>query len=104
MFTTIKTYLSLFGGAIVLAFLAYMKYLKSTNEEQKENIKRLKKEIVVRKEVAKDVKKRAVFEAKQKTRYEELIKNEITMDEIEKEIRDNENNPSNGNNFTSSSV
>lgn len=90
MFTQIKLYLSMIGGAIVLGFLAYMKYLKSTNEEQKENIDRLKKEIKVRKEVAKDEVKRQVFEAKQKVRAEEIKKTEITLDEIEKEIKQNE--------------
>ncbi len=90
MFTKIKLYLSLIGGAIALGFLAYMKYLKSTNEEQKENIDRLKKEIKVRKEVAKDEVKREVFEAKQKVRAAELKKSEITLDEIEKELKQNE--------------
>ncbi len=90
MFTKIKLYLSLIGGAIALGFLAYMKYLKSTNEEQKENIDRLKKEIKVRKEVAKDEVKREVFEAKQKVRAAELKRSEITLDEIEKELKQNE--------------
>lgn len=90
MFTKIKLYLSLIGGAIALGFLAYMKYLKSTNEEQKENIDRLKKEIKVRKEVAKDEVKREVFEAKQKVRAAELKKSEITLDEIEKGLKQNE--------------
>jgi len=90
MFTQIKLYLSMFVGAIVLGFLAYMKYLKSTNEEQKENIDRLKKEIKVRKEVAKDEVKKQVFEAKQKERVKELKKSEITLDEIEKELKQNE--------------
>ena len=90
MFTSIKLYLSMFAGAVVLGFLAYMKYLKSTNEEQKENIDRLHKEIKVRKEVSKDEKKRVVFEAKQKVRAEVLKVNEITLDGIEKEIKENE--------------
>lgn len=90
MFTSIKLYLSMFAGAIVLGFLAYMKYLKSTNEEQKENIERLNKEIKVRKEVAKDEVKKQVFDAKQKVRAEEIKKTEITLDEIEKEIHKNE--------------
>lgn len=104
MFTTIKTYLSLFGGAVVLAVLAFLKYQKSTIEEQKANIDRLEKEIVVRREVTKDEKKRAVFEAKQKTRYEEFTNNEITMDEIEKEIKQNETSNTDNDSFTSSSV
>lgn len=90
MFTSIKLYLSMFAGAIVLGFLAYMKYLKESNIEQKENIERLKKEIKVRKEVAKDEVKKQVFDAKQKVRTEELKKTEITLDEIEKEIQKNE--------------
>lgn len=88
MFTSIKLYLSMFAGAVVLGILAYMKYLKSTNEEQKENIERLNKEIKVRKEVAKDEVKKQVFDAKQKVRAEEIKKTEITLDEIEKEINE----------------
>lgn len=88
MFTSIKLYLSMFAGAVVLGFLAYMKYLKSTNEEQKENIERLNKEIKVRKEVAKDEVKKQVFDAKQKVRAEEIKKTEITLDEIEKEVNE----------------
>lgn len=90
MFASIKMYLSMFTGAIILGFLAYMKYLKSTNEEQKENIERLNKEIAVRKEIVKDEKKRVVFEVKQKVRAEALKESEITLDEIEKEIKQNE--------------
>ena len=93
MFTSIKLYLSMFAGAVDLWFLAYMKYLKSTNEEQKENIDRLHKEIKVRKEVSKDEIKKAIFDTKQKTRADELKKSEITLDEIEQEIKDNEENP-----------
>ena len=81
----------LFIGALVLGFLAYVKYLRSTNEEQRENIDRLHKEISVRKEVSKDEVKKAIFDAKQKTRLEELKKTEITLDEIEKEIKKDEN-------------
>ena len=84
------SYFKMFIGAVVLGFLAYMKYLRATNEEQEENIARLKKEIVVRKEVAKDEVKRAVFDAKQKERYEVLKQNEITLDEIEEEVKSNE--------------
>ena len=90
MFGTMKIYISMFIGAVVLGFLAYMKYLKSTNEEQKENIERLNKEIKVRKEVAKDEVKKQVFEAKQKVRAKQIKKSEITLDEIEKEVRQNE--------------
>jgi Mg2+ and Co2+ transporter CorA len=90
MFAQVKAYISIFLGAIVLGFLAYIKYLKSTNKEQKENIDRLKKEIVVRREVSKDEIKKQVFEAKQRARAEELKKTEITLDEIEKEIKQNE--------------
>jgi len=86
-FSTIKMYASMFIGAIVLGFLAYMKYLKASNEEQKENIGRLKREIKVRKEVAKDEVKRQVFNEKQKVRVEELKKSEITLDAIEKEAK-----------------
>lgn len=88
MFSTIKGYLSIFAGAVVLAFLAYMKYLKSTNEEQKENIERLNKEIKLRKEVAKDEVKKQIFDTKQKVRAEEIKKTEITLDEIEKEVNE----------------
>lgn len=90
MLGTFKAYITMFIGAIVLGFLAYMKYLKASNEEQKENIERLTKEIVVRKEVAKDEVKKAVFDAKQKTKAKALSQYEITMDEIEKEIKENE--------------
>jgi len=86
-FSTLKMYASMFIGAIVLGFLAYMKYLKASNEEQKENIGRLKREIKVRKEVAKDEVKRQVFNEKQKVRVEELKKSEITLDAIEKEAK-----------------
>jgi len=108
MFSTIKLYASMFIGAIVLGFLAYVKYLKASNEEQKENIIRLKKEIKVRKEVSKDEVKKAVFDTKQKTRAEALKKTEITLDEIEKEIKENEENPNSefasNDNFIISSV
>ncbi len=90
MFSTVKLYISMFIGAVTLGVLAYVKYLKSTNKEQKENIERLNKEIAVRKEIAKDEKKRVVFEAKQKVRAEALKESEITLDEIEKEIKQNE--------------
>jgi hypothetical protein len=96
--------MSLLFGAISLGFLAYMKYLKSTNEEQKENIDRLKKEIEIRSVVAKDEQKRKVFEAKQKVRLEELKKSEITLDEIEKEIQQNEKKNHTGNNNDDSFV
>lgn len=92
IFSSIKAYFMLFIGAVVLGFLAYMKYLRATNEEQKENIDRLHKEITVRKEVSKDEVKKAIFDAKQKTRVEAFKKSEITLDQIEKEVRENENN------------
>ncbi len=91
IFDSIKAYFMLFIGAVVLGFLAYMKYLKSTNEEQKENIDRLNKEIAVRKEISKDEVKKAIFDVKQKERSKELKKVEITLDEIEKEIKKDEN-------------
>jgi len=87
MFSTIKLYISMFIGAVILGFLAYVKYLRSSNEEQKENIGRLKREINVRKEVAKDEVKKQVFDAKQKVRAKEIKDNEITLDEIEKEAK-----------------
>ena len=90
MISVLKEYINVLAGAMFLGFLAYMKYLKSTNEEQKENIDRLKKEIAVKKEVSKDEVKKAIFDTKQKTRAEELKKSEITLDEIEEEIRKNE--------------
>ena len=90
MFTSIKLYLSMFAGAVVLGFLAYMKYLKASNEEQKENIERLNKEIKVRKEVSKDEIKKAIFDTKQKVRAKQIKQSEITLDEIEKEVRQNE--------------
>jgi len=90
-FSGIKAYFMLFMGAVVLGFLAYMKYLRSTNEEQRENIDRLNKEISVRKEVSKDEVKKAIFDAKQKERAEEFKKSEITLDKIEKEIKKDEN-------------
>ena len=92
MFTTIKLYLSMFAGAVVLGFLAYMKYLRATNEEQKENIERLNKEIKVRKEVSKDEIKKAIFDTKQKVRAKQIKQSEITLDEIEKEIYEKDNN------------
>ena len=92
MFTTIKLYLSMFAGAVVLGFLAYMKYLKASNEEQKENIERLHKEIKVRKEVSKDEIKKAIFDTKQKVRAKQIKQSEITLDEIEKEIYEKDNN------------
>lgn len=88
MFTSIKLYLSMFAGAVVLGVLAYMKYLKSTNEEQKENIERLNKEIAVRKEVSKDEVKKQIFDAKQKVRAEQIKQSEITLDEIEKAVNE----------------
>jgi len=91
IFDSIKAYFMLFIGAVVLGFLAYMKYLKSTNEEQKENIDRLNKEITVRKEISKDEVKKAIFDVKQRERSKELKKSEITLDEIEKEIEKDEN-------------
>ena len=91
LFDTAKAYLMIFIGAIALGFLAYVKYLRYTNEEQKENIGRLNKEIEVQKEVSKDEVKKAIFDAKQKTRKEALKKSEITLDQIEKEVRENEN-------------
>ena len=87
MISQIKAYISLFFGAIVLGVLAYIKYLRSSNEEQKENIERLKKEIEVRKVVAKDEVKKKVFEAKQKERAKALKESEITLDKIEQEIK-----------------
>lgn len=90
MFTSIKLYLSMFAGAVTLGVLAYVKYLKASNEDQKENIDRLIKEIVVRKEVVKDEKKRVAFEAKQKVRAKVLKESEITLDEIEQEIIEDE--------------
>ena len=92
MFTSIKLYLSMFAGAVVLGFLAYMKYLRATNEEQKENIERLNKEIKVRKEVSKDEIKKAIFDTKQKVRAKQIKQSEITLDEIEKEIYEKDNN------------
>ena len=92
MFTSIKLYLSMFAGAVVLGFLAYMKYLKASNEEQKENIERLNKEIKVRKEVSKDEIKKAIFDTKQKVRAKQIKQSEITLDEIEKEIYEKDNN------------
>jgi len=92
MFTSIKLYLSMFAGAVVLGFLAYMKYLRATNEEQKENIERLHKEIKVRKEVSKDEIKKAIFDTKQKVRAKQIKQSEITLDEIEKEIYEKDNN------------
>ena len=92
MFTSIKLYLSMLAGAVVLGFLAYMKYLRATNEEQKENIERLNKEIKVRKEVSKDEVKKQVFDAKQKVRAKHIKQSEITLDEIEKEIYEKDNN------------
>ena len=91
MFSTIKAYINLIIGAIVLGFLAYLKYLKSSNDEQKENIERLKKEIEVRGAVAKDEVKKQVFEAKQKERVKKLAETEITLDAIEQEIKQNTN-------------
>jgi len=91
IFDSIKAYFMLFIGAVVLGFLAYMKYLKSTNEEQKENIDRLNKEIFIRREISKDEVKKAIFDVKQKERSKELKKVEITLDEIEKEIEKDEN-------------
>jgi len=87
MFGTIKLYISMFIGAVALGFLAYVKYLRSSNEEQKENIGRLKREIKVRKEVAKDEVKKQVFDAKQKVRAKVIKENEITLDEIEEEAK-----------------
>ena len=92
MFTSIKLYLSMLAGAVVLGFLAYMKYLRATNEEQKENIERLHKEIKVRKEVSKDEIKKAIFDTKQKVRAKQIKQSEITLDEIEKEIYEKDNN------------
>ncbi len=92
VFSTIKLYIYIFIGAVVMGFLAYMKYLRYTNAEQKESIKRLKNDIEVRKEVSKDEVKKAIFDSKQKTRKEALKKSEITLDQIEKEVRENENN------------
>jgi len=94
MFALIKGYSSMFIGAIVLGVLAYIKYLRSSNEEQQENIIRLKKEIIVRKEVQKDEVKRAIFESKQKSRSIILKDFEISLDEIEAEAKEyEENNP-----------
>ena len=90
MLSTIKGYLSIIGGAIVLAALAYMKYLKASNESQKENIERLKNEIAVTKEVHKDEKKRVIFEAMQKERAIKLKENEITLDKLESEVKKHE--------------
>ena len=106
MFTTIKLYLSMFAGAVVLGFLAYMKYLRATNEEQKENIERLHKEIKVRKEVSKDEIKKAIFDTKQKVRAKQIKQSEITLDEIEKEIyeKDNNEHSSNDDGFVTSRV
>jgi len=91
IFSSLKAYFMLFIGAVILGFLAYVKYLRSTNEEQKENINRLHKEIAVRKEISKDEIKKAIFDVKQKERSKELKKMEITLDEIEKEIEKDEN-------------
>lgn len=92
MISTIKTYANLIIGAIVLGFLAYLKYLKASNDEQKENIERLKKEIEVRNAVSKNEVKKQVFEAKQKERAKELKKTEIKLDDIEKEVARNVEN------------
>ena len=106
MLTSIKLYLSMFAGAVVLGFLAYMKYLRATNEEQKENIDRLHKEIKVRKEVSKDEIKKAIFDTKQKVRAKQIKQSEITLDEIEKEIyeKDNNEHSSNDDGFVTSRV
>jgi len=106
MFTSIKLYLSMFAGAVVLGFLAYMKYLKASNEEQKENIERLNKEIKVRKEVSKDEVKKAIFDTKQKVRAKQIKQSEITLDEIEKEIyeKDNSEHSSNDDGYITSRV
>ena len=90
MLSTIKGYLSIIGGAIVLGVLAYMKYLKASNDNQKENIERLKNEIAVTKEVHKDEKKRVIFEAMQKERAIKLKENEITLDRLESEVKKHE--------------
>lgn len=89
---TIKNYINLIIGAVVLGVLAYLKYLKATNTEQKENIERLKKEIKVRGAVAKDELKRAIFEEKQKERKKQLDATEITLDEIEREAKEHDEN------------
>ena len=104
MFSTIKGYLSIIGGAIVLAVLAYIKYLKASSENQKENIERLKNEIAVTKEVHKDEKKRVVFEAMQKERALELKDNEITLDKIESEVKKHEIDTIVNDDFATSSV
>ena len=104
MISTIKGYLSIFGGAIILGVLAYIKYLKASNENQKENIERLKNEIAVTKEVHKDEKKRIVFEAMQKERSIKLKENEITLDKLESEVKKHENDIIIDDGFATSSV
>ena len=87
-------------GAIFLGILAYLKYLKSDNEEQKKNIDRLKKEIEVRKEVFKDERAKALFLEIQETKLKNIKETEITLDKIEKEIQ-NEKDTVTDNDFTS---
>lgn len=101
---TIKGYFSIISGAIVLGVLAYIKYLKVSNENQKENIERLKNEIAVTKEVHKDEKKRIVFEAMQKERAIKLKENEITLDKLESEVKKHEIDITINDDFATSSV
>ncbi|MCF6330301.1 MAG: hypothetical protein L3I99_01980 [Sulfurimonas sp.] len=101
MLTLIKSYANIAIGAVVIAFLAYVKYLRYSNAEQKENISRLKKEIVVQKLVSNDEVKREIFKTKQKTIASLLKNNEITIDAIEREIKYNETNNNDSNSFSS---
>lgn len=101
MIATIKAYASLIKGALIIGVLAYIKYLRSSNKEQKENISRLKREVETRKEIAKDEVKKAVFDTMQKERAKELRKTEVVLDEIEGRIKEYEDDYSaNGNDDT----
>jgi len=91
VFDAIKGYFYAIVGAAVVAFLAYVKYLRMTSETQKKTIDRLKTEIGVQREVSKDEVKRAIFEAKHRERAEALQASEITLDDIEREAAGNEN-------------
>lgn len=87
MFSAIKGYLNIIIGAVVVAFLAYVKYLMYANKDKKQTIADLKQEIKAKQEANKQTIKQEAFKAVQKDRADSIKENEVRLDDIEKKIK-----------------
>jgi len=105
MFTKIKIYLYAFLSSVLIGFLAYIRYINSKRKTQKEEIDKLKKEIVIEREVLKERSRRERFEEAQQVRVNEVNEHLQELNsETEKRGDIDEKNNNDDSDFVSISV